>query len=222
MSATGAVDEALLRVLLVTDGRGDAARLQAIVRAAVAGGLRVVQLREPGMNARQLEQLCARLSPVLEAVGGWLLVNDRVDVAAAGCAHGAHVGHRSLTPALARSVLGPTAPLGMSVHDAGQLAEAVAARCSYALLAPVWPTSCKSGVAALGPRRAGVLTAAVELPVLWLGGVTPQRARSIGELPPRLRPHGVAVRSAICEADDPRRAAAELVSSCAWAAAAGL
>ena len=53
-----------------------------------------------------MEDACARLSPTLEDVGGALLVNDRVDVACAGAAHGAQVGHRSLTPAAARAALG--------------------------------------------------------------------------------------------------------------------
>ena len=67
-------------LMLITDGAGDATRIAAIVEAAVAGGVRSVQVREPRFGACQLLELCGRLRSVLEAVGGLLLVNDRVDV----------------------------------------------------------------------------------------------------------------------------------------------
>lgn len=206
-----------LRVLLVTDGRGEPARIEALAAAAVAGGVRAVQVRESRLPARQLAVLCERLRQILEPVGGLVLVNDRVDVAAAGCAHGAHVGHRSLTPRHARRALGQAAWLGSSVHDRDQLQEAAAARCDYAVLAPVWPTVSKPGAPALGPERAGAWTAAAGLPVLWLGGVDPDRAASIGDLPAARRPVGIAVCSAICAAADPTAAALALVAACSWA-----
>ena len=213
------VDERL-RLMLVTDGRGDADRLEVLVQAAVSGGLRAVQLRELQMTASDLARLCDRLRPLLEAVDGCLLVNDRVDVAAAGHAHGAHVGFRSLAPGAARSVLGPRGFLGMSVHDAAEMSEAVAGGCNYAVLAPVWSTATKPDAVGLGLAVAGGLTAAADLPVLWLGGLDAQRARSVGDLPPEQRPMGVAVCSAICAASDPRQATEALLSSCAWAAPA--
>ena len=214
-----AVDERL-RLLLVTDGRGDPDRLVAIVQAAVAGGLRAVQVRELQMTANDLARLCDRLRPLLEQVEGCLLVNDRVDVVAAGHAHGAHVGFRSLMPASARRVVGDDRLLGMSVHDAGQLSEAVAAGCDYAVLAPVWSTATKPDAVGMGLSVAGGLTAAVDLPVLWLGGIDAQRAQAIGDLAPEQRPFGLAACGAICRAPDPRQATRALLSSCAWMAAA--
>lgn len=211
------VDERL-RLMLVTDGRGDVDRLVAIVQAAVAGGLRAVQLRELQMTANELVRLCDRLRPLLEEVEGYLLVNDRVDVVAAGHAHGAHVGFRSLAPASARRVVGDHRLLGSSVHDAGQLTEAVAAGCDYAVLAPIWSTATKPDAVGMGLSVAGGLTAAVDLPVLWLGGIDAERAQTIGELPPEQRPFGLAACGAICRARDPRQATRALLSSCVWKA----
>jgi len=198
--------------MLITDGVGDPYRVEQIVRAAVEGGVRCVQLREPRWTARAMLRCCERLTPIVDAAAGLLLVNDRVDVAATRAAHGAQIGHRSLPPELARDVLGPHATLGYSAHDEQELAQA-AAHCSFALLSPVWPTSSKPGAAFLGVERAARLTVAARLPVLWLGGVDEQTIASLRDAPAEGRPAGVAVRSAIMRADDPQRAARALLAA---------
>jgi len=213
-------DPTALQFVLVTDGRGDAVRLERIVRAAIDGGARCVQLREPHWSARQLLQTAERLRPMLDAVNGLLLVNDRVDVAATDAAHGAQIGHRSLPPELARQVLGPSRVLGYSAHDQGQVDLAAAAGCDFALLAPVWATTSKPGLPHLGEALAVSLTSRARLPVVWLGGITPTNAARIADLPLRSRPVGIAVRSAVMEAEDPRYAVAALLRALLGAAAA--
>ncbi len=205
----------LLQLVLVTDGRGDPARLERIVDQVVAAGVRTVQLREPELPARVLLRTCERLLPILQRVGGLLLVNDRVDVAAAGAAHGAQIGHRSLPPELARKVLGPDPVLGLSAHDRAELDLATAGGCDFALLSPVWPTPSKPGAPHLGAVRAAQLTAAARLPVVWLGGVTVGVLGGLAALPQVAWPAGFAVRSAIMGADDPGVAAAELLAATA-------
>ncbi len=202
-----------LRLVLITDGRGDLVRLEVIVRAAVAGGVRCVQLREPHWSARALLQGAERMRPLLAAVDGILLLNDRVDVAAAGAADGAQIGHRSLPPELARRVLGETRVLGYSAHDQGELDLAAVSGCDFALLSPVWPTTSKPGMAHLGEPQAMTLTASARLPVVWLGGITANNAARIADLPAGCRPVGIAVRSAIMSAEDPRYASAALLRS---------
>src|SRR5688572_16823396 len=78
------LDPSLLRLVLITDGRGDPVRVERIVTAVVEAGVRCVQLREPQWSARALLRACERLQPVLAAHGALLLVNDRADVAATG------------------------------------------------------------------------------------------------------------------------------------------
>lgn len=214
MRATNArFDPSLLRLVLITDGRGDLARIESIVTAALAGGVRCVQLREPQWSARHLMQGCERLMPRLERVGGLLLVNDRLDVAAARMAHGAQIGHRSLPPEVARELLGPNAPLGYSAHDHGELEVAARGGCDFALLSPVWPTSSKPGAPHLGELRARQLTARTSLPLVWLGGISAATVAHLATLPALERPAGVAVRSAVMHADDPGEAAAALLRS---------
>jgi thiamine-phosphate pyrophosphorylase len=215
MPAARPFDPSVLQLVLVTDGRGDPARLERIVAEVVAAGVRTVQLREPALSARVLLRTCERLLPVLAATRGLLLVNDRVDVAAAGVAHGAQIGHRSLPPELARAVLGPQPVLGLSAHDRGELDLATAGGCDFALLSPVWPTSSKPGAPHLGAVRAGQLTAGGRVPGGWLGGVSVGMLPGLAALPKIARPVGFAVRSAIMEATDPGAAAAELLEAIA-------
>jgi len=200
-----------LTLIVITDGRGDAMRIETVVRACLAGGARCVQLREPHWSTRALLQTAERLRPLLDAVGGLLLVNDHVDVALAGRAHGVQIGHRSLPPEIARQILGPDRVLGYSAHDQGELDLAAAAGCDFALLAPVWATTSKPGMPHLGEPLAVSLTARARLPVLWLGGVTPTNAARIADLPVQSRPIGIAVRSAVMEAEDPQYATAALL-----------
>lgn len=199
------------RLLLVSDGHGNAARLCAIATAAVAAGVRAVQIREPKWSARELMACCAKLRPLLAGVGGLLFVSDRVDVAAADLCDGVQVGHRSLPPAAARQALGARPWLGASTHDAAELAAAAAGGADFALLSPVWPTPSKPHASGLGVAQAAALTAAACLPTLWLGGVTADRVGAVAALPKAQRPVGFAVLGAICAAADPGAAAAAML-----------
>ena len=206
-----------LLVTFVTDGKGDESRLCCLVEAALRGGVRAVQLREPLMSAAQLARVCERLMIPIRAVDGVLLVNDRCDLAAAGLCDGVQVGHRSLPVALARRACGPEALLGASCHSPLELSNAGDAGADFALLSPVWATSSKPGLVGLGVERAGQWTREAPLPVLWLGGCSAARAQEVGSLPLAEKPIGIAAISAIADAEDPEHASRALVSS--WRAA---
>ena len=63
-----------LRVMLVTDGRGDIERLLALSRAAIAGGVRAIQVREPQLSAKDLAGLCQQISGMMLPVEGIVLI----------------------------------------------------------------------------------------------------------------------------------------------------
>lgn len=192
---------------LITDGSGELARIHDIIAAALDGGVRGIQVREPSLSARQLCTLCADLKPRIDACGGVLVVNDRADVVAAGLAHGVQLGHRSLRPEAARRFLPRSAIIGCSVHDLSQIQEAVAA--DFVVLAPLFATGSKPGAEPLGLSRARELVSASLLPVILLGGIDVSNAGSAREI----GASGVAVMSAVCDASDPRSAAAALVAT---------
>lgn len=210
---------AALRLLFVTEGLGKPEWIARTVERAVAAGLRAVQLREKDLTAAQLRDLSVRLRPALDEVGGLLFVNDRLDVALAGHAHGVQLGHHSLPVAEARKLAGRKLVLGASTHDAAQLEAAADQGADFALLSPLHATGSKPGATPLGVQKAAALTRAARLPVLWLGGIDHRHIAAIADVDGDSRPVGVAVRGAISKARDP---AAETTRILAALDAAGL
>ena len=202
-----------LDLYLVADSTLCGARgLVATVAAAVAGGVTLVQLREPGATTRELCRLGTALQEVLVDAGVPLVVNDRVDVALAVGAAGVHLGQSDLDVRTARRLLGDEAVIGLSVSTPGEVAEAEqlpAGVVDHLGLGPVFATATKPEAALpLGLVGTAALRAATSLPTVAIGGVglhnvTQVRATGVD---------GVAVVSAICAAEDPAAAAAALRS----------
>ncbi|MFN2432916.1 MAG: thiamine phosphate synthase [Gemmatimonadota bacterium] len=193
----------LARLHAVTDReileRSDFVELAA--RLLRAGPL-ALHLRARGSNGRLLldrsRELCATFPETA------ILVNDRVDVARIAGA-GAHLPEAGLTPAQARTILGPGPLLGRSVHTP-EAAGRRAAELDFLVYGHVFPTPSKPDLA---PRGTSGLTAAaraasrVGLPLIAVGGVTPGRvglALAAGA-------YGVAAVSGIWDAADPGAAA---------------
>ena len=205
-----------LSLYLVTDSRLAAQaghELPGLVRAAVAGGVTAVQLREKDAGARDFLDLVLRVAEQLpEAVP--LIVNDRVDVFLAARHAGApvagvHLGQSDLPAAAARELIGPEALIGVSASTPEQLREAAggAGRVDYVGIGALHATRTKADAPPpLGVRRFAALLAETALPAVAIGGV------SVADMP-ALRAHGAAggaVVSAICSAADPGAAARQL------------
>lgn len=179
------------------------------VRLAVHGGVRVVQVREPGASAREL---CALTRAVLAAVAGTgvsVLVNDRADVALAVGADGVHVGQSDLRPEHARRLLGSGAVVGVSVSTVAEAEQVLAlapGSADYLGVGPVYATPTKPEAAApLGlDRTRRIVATAGDLPCVAIGGIDLVNVAEVRATGVR----GVAVVSAICAAGDPRAAAA--------------
>ncbi len=197
-----------LSLYLVTDramcaGLG----LERVVAEAVAGGVTLVQLRDDASPAGELVELARRVRSLLEPSGVPLVVNNRLDVAVAAGAEGAHVGQGDLPAADARRRLGPGAILGLSVTDPAQLPGVDPALVDYLGVGPVFATATKADAApAMGLDGLAAVRAATDLPIVAIGGIGLANAAAAI----RAGADGVAVVSAICAAPDPRGAAATL------------
>lgn len=193
---------------LVTDPRVPAERLPDIVRHAVDGGVNLVQLRLPGLPAGRVYSIG---EAVLRAIGGRapLVVNDRADVARALGAAGVQLGEESLPVAAARAVVGPDALIGRSVHSVEGAVAAEAEGASYLILGTIFPTGSHPGEAGAGLDLVRRVTERVRRPVIAIGGMTAANAATVRAAGAT----GVAVLSAILEAPDPARAAADIWSA---------
>ncbi len=193
-------------LMLVTDRHQAQGRsLEAVVAAALDGGVNVVQLREKDLPARELWALAARLRDVT-AGRALLLINDRADVAVAVEADGVHLAGHSLPPAQARAVVGHARVVGCSVHDLAEAEAAAQGGADYLLVGTLYPSRSKPGREAAGPALLEALRERVDLPLVGIGGIIPRNAREVLYAGAR----GVAVISAIMAAPDPAAAAARL------------
>lgn len=195
------------RLHVITDTRAGRDPL-AVVTAAVEAGAPVVQVRGKNLTDRELYELTCRVLEVCARHGAACLVDDRVDVALAAGAHGAHVGEHDLPVAAARRVLGPAATLGATARDAGTARRHEQAGATYLGAGPVYATSTKQGLPPpLGPAGVARISAAVAVPVVAIAGVTADRVPELLDA----GAYGVAVVGAVSDAADPHAATEALL-----------
>src|SRR2546428_13880009 len=97
-----------------------------VAAAALDGGATVIQLRDKAASTRLLIEEGLALRALTRERGALLIVNDRVDVALAVEADGAHVGQEDMPAGLARRMLGPKRILGVSAVNVEEADAAVA------------------------------------------------------------------------------------------------
>jgi thiamine-phosphate pyrophosphorylase len=164
-------DEALARALVI---EGGAMILQ--VRIKPRGSMASADAYDIVRIARMARRVC-------DEVGAALVVNDRVDIAIAVRADGVHLGQRDLPIADARRIAGDRLFIGLSTHDLDQVRAACAAGADYIGFGPVFATTTKASpdpVQGVEGLRAAVAVAG-RVPVVAIGGVTPDHARLLYE-----------------------------------------
>jgi thiamine-phosphate pyrophosphorylase len=199
----------LPRLQLITDTR-DGRECLPVVAAALAAGLRCVQVRDKTHSDRWLVDLTRRVLELAEPHGASVIVDDRADIALAAGATGVHVGADDLPVTDVRRVLGPGAIVGATARTPDTARQAAADGATYVGAGPAYATTTKAGLPTpLGPDRIRVIAAAVDIPVIAIAGIGPREAvelRGVGA-------HGVAVVTAISDAPDPEAATAELLAA---------
>jgi thiamine-phosphate pyrophosphorylase len=166
------------QLLLITDGSGDAPTIVRRVQEALdvlPAGVAAIQVREKSLTTPALVALCRNLLPRCRAHRAPLLVNDRCDVALAMGLEGVHLAQSSITATDARAILGPSALLGVSCHDADELALA-APTADYACWGPVFTPRSKEAVGAPIGLESLQVASRSGLPLFALGGIGPENA----------------------------------------------
>ena len=198
-----------LRLIVVTDPDCGAGRAVAdVVRAALRGGAPAIQLRMKDAPAREMAALARTLLAETREAGALLFINDRVDVALATGADGAHVGQDDLPAAAARRIAPPGFLIGVSAETVELARRAAEDGADYVGVGPVHATGSKADAgAAVGLGRITEVASAVRIPVVGIGGI------AIGNAPAVIRAGaaGVAVISAVMRADDPEAAVRALL-----------
>jgi len=200
------LDGAKLYVLLT--GSQCLASLDWTMSEAASGGATVFQLREKTLSDRELIERGRNVRLWTRESGSLFIMNDRPDIARLVDADGVHLGQDDMSVREARKILGPGPLIGVSTHNVDQVRRAVMDGASYIGIGPTFPSQTKQFQELAGLdfiREASSLTS---LPAFVIGGVT---AENLGQV---IAAGGsrVAVSAAICQAEEPRSAAAALVS----------
>jgi thiamine-phosphate diphosphorylase len=177
-----------------------AARAAAI---AAAGPAVAIHARDRTAPAVELVRVTRRLLALARPPQASVFVNARPDIAAALLAHGVQLGRDDLPVGEVRRAFGAWHGwIGASVHSVAEAEEAWAAGADYLVVGNVYDTASHPGRPAVGLDLVARL-AAGRLPIIAIGGMTPERAREVQHA----GAYGVAAISALWEAEDPAAAA---------------
>jgi thiamine-phosphate pyrophosphorylase len=170
-----------------------------VAEAAIAGGATVIQLRDKTASTRLLVEEGLALRELTRKYGVLLIVNDRIDVALAVDADGAHVGQDDMPGALARQLLGPDRILGISAGNIDEAMAALTAGANYLGVGPIFATLGKADAGApIGTRLLNELSSRYTIPLVAIGGINSANTREVIAAGTA----GVAVITAVVNAED--------------------
>jgi thiamine-phosphate pyrophosphorylase len=166
------------RLLLVTDRKQARAPLVDILGAAFAAGCLWASLREKDLPAREQIALARDLLPLARRFGVRLTLHGDPGVAMAAGLDGVHLPAGADAPA-ARAVLGVQKLIGISIHSPAE-ARMLDRTIDYAVLGPVHETASKPGYGpALGVGGVRRIASATSVPVIAIGGITPEHIADV-------------------------------------------
>jgi thiamine-phosphate pyrophosphorylase len=200
---------AAARLYLVTGAEPAHGDLPDLLRAAAAGGVDVVQLREKDLPDEDLASVAHAARILCDVLDVVFVVNDRPYVALEVGAHGVHVGQDDMPPERVRELVGDEMLIGLSTHAPGEVDAADPGLIDYIGVGPVHETPTKPGRPAVGTELVRYAASHARVPFFAIGGLD---CANVGEVLDAGASR-ICVLRAIGDAADPRAAAAELVAA---------
>lgn len=182
------------------------------VGIACRAGIRLIQLRMKEATDAEFLRAAFAAKQVCDAHGCSLIVNDRVEIAAAIDAAGVHVGNEDLPVSEARKIMGPGKIVGGTANTAEDIRRHFRGGADYIGLGPYRYTATKrklSPVLGLDGFRHVLRVLkdeSIEIPVFAIGGIGPEDTRALVEL----GIHGLAFSGSFLRAEDPNALVAEM------------
>jgi thiamine-phosphate pyrophosphorylase len=152
---------------------------EALLRAALGGGVDIVQLREKELGRDEIERSAQTFRRLCDTYSALFVVNDDPDLARSCDADGVHVGQDDVAAAQAREILGPEAIVGLSTHSEEQLAASSDQPVDYVSVGPVWETPTKAGRPGVGLGLVEHAAANAPHPFFAIGGIDPSNAAGV-------------------------------------------
>ena len=171
----------LPKIFPITDARISGISHAEQVEKLVAGGARIIQLREKHSSPYEFYLSAKQAVEFARKSGARIIINDRVDIALALKADGVHLGQDDMPPEKAREILGGDAIIGFSTHTSEQAIEALDLPIDYIAIGPVFPTQTKENADEIvgldGLRRVRKIRG--KMPLVAIGGINADNLRSV-------------------------------------------
>ena len=191
------IDYSLYLVTNSTDKRNQ--EFLNIVEDSLKGGVSVVQVREKELDLIPFYEKAKAVKEITDKFDVPLIINDRLSIAIALGADGAHVGQDDIDGAVARDILGPDRILGISASTVEEAVKAEEDGADYIGCGAVFPTSTKDDADSVDIEEFKKIKKAVSIPVVAIGGI---KENNVKELKGS-NADGIAVVSAIMDSDNP-------------------
>lgn len=179
-----------------------------VLTEAIAGGIRVVQIREKSMPDRDLLDYARRVRRITRESGTLMIMNDRPDLAVLCEADGVHVGQEEMSVRDVRRIVGAKCLIGVSTHSIEQARNAVLDGAGCIGVGPVFKSETKSFDKFAGLDFVREVAAEIQLPWFPIGGIDHSNVDQVIEA----GASRIAISGAICRTDNPRHAAKQLVA----------
>lgn len=185
-----------LQVILDKEIVGDRDMVK-IAADAIDGGASCIQLRGKVSSDKTFFEEAKDIRRITKERGCALIINDRIDIAAASHADGVHLGQDDLPYIEARRLFGRSRIIGLSTHNIEEAIRAQAMGADYIGVGPIFATKTKPILEAIGLDIVSEVSKKIEMPILFIGGISLENINEIIERGARR----VAVASAIlnCE-----------------------
>ena len=174
-----------------------------LTEQAIAGGADTIQFRHKQGSTREMIQIATEMKRLCAKKGVIFIVNDRIDIAIASGADGAHLGQDDFPIPLARELLGDNRIIGGSAATMEEAEKCLSAGADYVGFGPVYPTGSKDDagpVSGIDTLRKIVET--IPIPIIAIGGIDEENTPEIIQA----GAHGIAVISAVCCKENPEEA----------------
>jgi thiamine-phosphate pyrophosphorylase len=150
------------------------------VRAALAGGARLLQYRDKTSSPAAREHLARELHDLCQNHGVPFLINDDIALAAEVGANGVHLGRDDPEIGQARAVLGRRALIGVSCYNELERARAAqSAGADYVAFGRFFPSRTKPQAVAAAVELLHAARAELTIPIVAIGGITPENGGAL-------------------------------------------
>jgi thiamine-phosphate pyrophosphorylase len=194
------------RLYLVCEANPGGRDPEALLQAALSGGVDIVQLREKRLGRDEIERAAGTFRRLCDTFSVPFVVNDDPYLAHACDADGVHLGQDDMPVEEAREILGPDVLVGLSTHSREQLAASASSAVDYVSVGPIWETPTKEGRPGVGLELVEHAAAHAPHPFFAIGGIDAGNAAAVVAAGARR----LGVVRAVRDAEDPAAAAAAL------------